>query len=394
MRSALVFSNAQGRLGARQGFSFVGRLLMAGLLVLGSWAGASAQEVFVRRINAGGGTYVDAYGKVFTADKGYTAGSFGFVGGTAGNANRAVGGTDDDPLYQTARGGSSFSYRFDALPPGTYEVWLYFNEAWRDAKGERVFKVLAEGVVILDKYDVFLYCGSPSPKSTTGVGRDRACVQTLRVDVSDGQLNLDWMIQTGEVAMVSAIEVRQLLQSPKAAYEEVAAQVGIVHHNEFDPTECLQSISTGSAWADFDGDDDIDLYVTSHSGPNRLYRNDGDLNLDGLPDFVDVAASAGVDDPGGFGHGAVFIDYDNDTDQDLYVADWGGNRLFQNQLAETGTAIFTDVTAAAGIGNYGRAVTAAWADFDGDFRSGSLSRQALRVHGSSADPKQRRRALP
>ena len=68
----------------------------------------------------------------------------------------------------------------------------------------------------------------------------------------------------------------------------------------------------GVAAGDFDGDGWVDLYVTNF-GPNRLYRN----NRDGT--FTDVAERMGVI-AGGWSTGASFGDYDNDGRQDLYVA--------------------------------------------------------------------------
>ena len=320
------------------------------------------------RINAGGGAYTDEYGDTFAADQPWAPGGFGYVGGITGQSSAPVAGTLDDPLYQVARGGASFSYLFDGLPSGLYEVRLFFNEAWQTSKGFREFEVLAEGQVALDHYDAFFFCGSPSARWRPHVGNYRACSQNFDVQVTDGQLNLDFEVQVGINAFVAAIAVREKRSATVAiaAYEEVAASVGITHHNSFDQGECLQSIGTGSAWADFNGDQLIDLYVTSHKGSNRLYRNDGDTNGDELPDFTDVAGPMGAADADGWSHGAVFIDYDNDGDQDLYVTDWDGNLLLENQLTETGTASFVDRTAFAGVANAGRAVTSAWGDFDGD----------------------------
>ncbi len=124
-------------------------------------------------------------------------------------------------------------------------------------------------------------------------------------------------------------------------------------------------IGSGSAWADYDDDGDIDLYLTSMGGESRLFQNQGDTNDDGQPDFIDVAPSLGVALEN-WTAGVVFIDYDNDGDQDLYVTRWGGNYLFQNRLAETGSATFLDVTSFAEVGDADRANTAAWADFDQD----------------------------
>ena len=81
---------------------------------------------------------------------------------------------------------------------------------------------------------------------------------------------------------------------------------------------------------DYDGDGDLDLYVTLSVGNNMLLRNDGGFL------FTDVAADMGVDD-GGAGMGASWADYDLDGDLDLYVANRTQegtsdlpNRLFRN----------------------------------------------------------------
>ena len=147
---------------------------------------------------------------------------------------------------------------------------------------------------------------------------------------------------------------------------DVQGTTGINFTHELDGTCPAPPVGSGSAWADFDNDGDIDLYITNHGGPSGLFRNDGDTNGDGLPDFTDVAPALGVDEAGQISHGVVFADYDNDGDQDLYVTHWGGNTLYQNRLIETGTAEFLDVTALAGVGDADRCITAAWGDYDRD----------------------------
>lgn len=112
----------------------------------------------------------------------------------------------------------------------------------------------------------------------------------------------------------------------------------------------------GSAWADYDADGDLDLFVANFTGANRLWRNDGGA-------FVEVGALLGVDDAASASLSATFADFDNDGLLDLYVSNNGSAcRLYQN----TGSG-FTDVAGAMGIGNvdvdhWG----AAWADYDGD----------------------------
>jgi len=150
-----------------------------------------------------------------------------------------------------------------------------------------------------------------------------------------------------------------------STFREVTPDIGMDLTHTLSPI-CNPPISSGAAWADFDADGDIDMFATDHGGANRLYRNEGDTTFDGMPDFVDVAPEMGISDPLGVGLSAVWIDYDNDGDQDLYVTNWSGNTLWQNQLSDTGFAGFIDATFFAGVEDYGRTITSAWADFDED----------------------------
>lgn len=76
--------------------------------------------------------------------------------------------------------------------------------------------------------------------------------------------------------------------------------------------------SSGCAIGDFDNDGDPDLYLTNY-GPNRLYRNDGGT-------FRDVSQAAGVTGPDWkppkWSMGAAFADIDNDGDLDLFVTNF------------------------------------------------------------------------
>ena len=93
-----------------------------------------------------------------------------------------------------------------------------------------------------------------------------------------------------------------------------------------------------AAWADYDHDGDLDLYVgNEHVGeihaPNQLFRNNGD------GPFPDVARQAGVLNER-FTKGVSWGDYDNDRFPDLYVANlMGPNRLYRNN----GDGTFTDL---------------------------------------------------
>jgi hypothetical protein len=111
----------------------------------------------------------------------------------------------------------------------------------------------------------------------------------------------------------------------------------------------------GFAWVDYDGDDDLDIFITNRTSENRLYRNEG-LSPTG---FVDVTPPE-LADPGDC-RGAAWGDYDNDGDLDLYVTKNGANRLYRND----GGTSFTDVTASP-LDDSGIGQTASWADYDND----------------------------
>lgn len=129
----------------------------------------------------------------------------------------------------------------------------------------------------------------------------------------------------------------------------------------------------GAAWGDYDGDGDPDLYVSNLRGRNRLYRNDGER-------FVDVAPELGVTGP----HKSFpcwFFDYDQDGALDLFVAGYdedvaaiAASYIGLEHSAETarlfrgnGRGGFEDVTDGAGISR--RVITtmgAGWGDLDND----------------------------
>ena len=80
----------------------------------------------------------------------------------------------------------------------------------------------------------------------------------------------------------------------------------------------LADFAKGVAWGDYDDDGRIDLYVSILNAPNRLYRNLGP-DEEGRWRFEDVAGAAGVTEPG-VSFPTWFWDYDNDGDLDLFVS--------------------------------------------------------------------------
>lgn len=111
-----------------------------------------------------------------------------------------------------------------------------------------------------------------------------------------------------------------------------------------------------AAWADYDNDGDLDLYVANEIGDSELFNNDG------LGHFANVARHAGVTG-GRYPKGVVWGDYDNDRYPDLYVSNLkGANFLYHNNRDGT----FTDVASKTGVQEPTRSFPAWFWDFNND----------------------------
>ncbi len=95
--------------------------------------------------------------------------------------------------------------------------------------------------------------------------------------------------------------------------------------------------SNAAAFADVDNDGDLDLFVTSEEGSNRLFENDGTGH------FEDITGTSGLATDGG-GMCASFADVNNDGLPDLCVSFWyPSNKLYFNE-SSNGKIRFRDVT--------------------------------------------------
>lgn len=145
---------------------------------------------------------------------------------------------------------------------------------------------------------------------------------------------------------------------------EAIQDMGTVVMTDFTGPHPIKSHGApGVALIDFDGDGDVDVYVTNGPDtPNSLYANQ--LADTGQVHFVDVGVQAGVAATHQDSTGVCFGDIDNDGDEDLYVLGrQEDNLLFEN----LGNGHFVDITGPAGVG--GGALTStscSMGDVDGD----------------------------
>ncbi len=164
------------------------------------------------------------------------------------------------------------------------------------------------------------------------------------------------------------------------AFVEVAGDVGIdfVHYNGMTgQLYTAEVVGAGVALVDYDNDDDLDIYFgqgRSFDGDedrqpvfpppaaeptDRLFRND--LAETGELRFTDVTAEIGLHAPG-YNTGVATGDYDRDGWVDLYLTNLGPNQLLRN----LGGRGFEDATKAAGVDDRRFSVPAVFLDYDAD----------------------------
>ncbi|MHC4698620.1 MAG: FG-GAP-like repeat-containing protein, partial [Planctomycetota bacterium] len=148
---------------------------------------------------------------------------------------------------------------------------------------------------------------------------------------------------------------------PPARFTDVTAKAGIDFVQtigDHEMTNIVEATGVGCGFLDYDGDGRMDIYLVSGcwlkglsdakldaherkklaKATDRLYRNRGDGT------FEDVTAKAGLANPA-YGMGVVVADYDDDSDPDIYVTNYGPNFLYRNN----GDGTFTEVAKAAGV---------------------------------------------
>ncbi len=162
------------------------------------------------------------------------------------------------------------------------------------------------------------------------------------------------------------------VDSGPVIFKNIAAQAGLAKWKHVIGTPqkryIIEANASGVGLIDYDNDGWLDIYLVNGSTYDALtgkttpphaalFHN----NHDGT--FTDVAAKAGVTNDR-WGIGVAIADFDNDGWPDIYVSNFGKNRLYHNNHDGT----FTDVAEKAGVtlGNWSTGAT--WGDYDGDGR--------------------------
>ena len=153
-------------------------------------------------------------------------------------------------------------------------------------------------------------------------------------------------------------------------FVDITKQAGLekFHHRSGTPEKAtiLETPGSGVALLDYDNDGWLDIYLLNGStfaalqgkepAPRAMLLHN---NHDGT--FTDVTAKAGVANER-WGFGVAVGDYDNDGWPDIYVSNFGKNRLYHNNHDGT----FTDVAEKAGVALGGWSTGPTWGDYDRD----------------------------
>jgi len=311
--------------------------------------------------------------------------------------------TNPNPGPATSSKGATIAFRDDADAVGL--AFVYHNG---ESSSHQIPETIGGGVAVLDYdgdgwLDVYLVQGGPFPPEPGQVGpdggdrlfRNRRDGTFEEVTAASGIARIGRGYAFGVTAGDYDNDGRpDLFVTRWRSY-------GLLHNRGdgtfADATESAglsgdRDWPTSAAFADLDGDGDLDLYVCHYlawdaqnptlcqdrraagrhvsclplgfpARSDHLFRNDGGR-------FVDVTASAGIVDRDGRGLGVVAADLDGDGRVDLFVAnDMTANYLFRNM----GNMQFEEIGHAAGVacnadGGYQAGMGIACGDLDGDHR--------------------------
>jgi hypothetical protein len=122
-----------------------------------------------------------------------------------------------------------------------------------------------------------------------------------------------------------------------------------------------EGFSSGSTWADFDNDGDLDVFVSNQQDQNNfLYRNEGNGT------FSRINEGPVVND-GGHSYSAAWVDADNDGWVDLFVANGGMSHAQVNFFYRNlGDGSFERIAEGAIVGGEDASCGTAWGDYDDD----------------------------
>src|SRR6266699_1873482 len=248
------------------------------------------------------------------------------------------------------------------MQPATYEQLPILRAATKTKRFEMRRNVRRWGSLALVFISAWLW-----PGAATQEPEDRKAEKPKPTGVATGAPHAPV-----KDAMSRPITAGGFVDDAPIVFVDITKQAGLdkFHHRSGTPEKAtiLETPGSGVALLDYDNDGWLDIYLLNGStfaalkgkepAPRAMLLHN---NHDGT--FTDVTAKAGVANER-WGFGVAVGDYDNDGWPDIYIANYGKNRLYHNNHDGT----FTDVAAKAGVQLGGWSAGPSWGDYDHDGR--------------------------
>lgn len=172
-----------------------------------------------------------------------------------------------------------------------------------------------------------------------------------------------------KIPITAQIPKPSLFAAPNVTFTEITKTSGLDFkstHGTNNKDYIIEATGAGCAFVDFDNDGWLDIYLVNGSTVNALRGKEAapraalfHNNKNGT--FTDVTDKARVANER-WGQGVCAGDFDNDGWSDLYVTNYGKNRLYRNN----GNGTFTDIAEKSGVAVDSWSTGCAFGDYDGD----------------------------
>lgn len=226
---------------------------------------------------------------------------------------------------------------YNQIPSG----WPSYNLATVDMNGDYLDDIV---VVSADEITILYQQAAGGFTSTT--------ITTTSADYTP-----DWSLAVGDIDKNG---FNDLLYGSSSGVTFMKANATGTAFTETSFNEYVFSQRTN--FVDINNDGHLDAFVCHDVAPNVYYLNDGSGNL--------TFHQGGIGDHAeGGNYGSIWVDYDNDGDQDCFIAKCrgGGSSASIDELHQNdGNGNFTNVAVAANMANADQSWSGAWNDYDND----------------------------